>query len=302
MRSCSRRIELARGGAPQAEAGLLRRDAGGDGGREIGLAALRSPPRRARRRRRSWRRRRSPAPVSASGTASRSRRRSSGSSLSDVSASATMRSRSASRRKAAVTARCRRSAAVRRRPCACCSHTSRPAVRSLRLRQRQQRHVHRVVAVQVGIEDQVGRVAGVRGHRPEIGEQVRVRLGGGVRRRAMHRLAGRDPLLADGLDPHVPALAPGQAVRRELQALADRRVGGGQRRERGVDPLARGLQLARACRRLPHEGIGEPLVIGDGRERRHQAAAGRRCHRARGARTRCPCPGRSASASRPAAA
>ena len=142
----------------------------------------------------------------------------------------------------------------------------------VRLRQRQQRHVHRVVAVQVGVEDQVGRVAGMRGHRPEIGEQVRVRRDGGVRRRAMHRLTGRGPLLADGLDPHVPALATGQAVRRELQAFADRRVGGGQRRERGIDPLARGLQLARACRGLPHEGIREPLVVGDGGERRHEAA------------------------------
>ena len=80
---------------------------------------------------------------------------------------------------------------------------------------------------------------------------------------------------------------------------AERRVGGGERRERGVDPLAGRLQLAAV--RPPASARRRRRAAGDRRRRRTSppAAAGRRCRRARGARTRCPCSGRSASASRP---
>ena len=83
----------------------------------------------------------------------------------------------------------------------------------LRLRQGQQRDVHRVVAVEIRIENQVRRIAGVRDHAAQVGDQMRVAV---VRRRgdeARHSSA-------EILDDEMLALALRESLGRELQAEA----------------------------------------------------------------------------------
>ena len=90
----------------------------------------------------------------------------------------------------------------------------------LHLRQGQQRDVHGVVAVQVGIQDQVRRVAGVGDHGAHIADQVRVlglaHAGGGAVAFALQLL----PFLPHRRQPHMFAFAFAQSVFGELQSHA----------------------------------------------------------------------------------
>jgi hypothetical protein len=97
-----------------------------------------------------------------------------------------------------------------------------------RLRQRHQRGVHGVVAVQVGIENQVRRVADVRDHRPDVGDEVQVLLVGRLASGAVGRTLERLPFLPDRLDAHVLALAGRKSFWCELQRGAQPVVGLGE--------------------------------------------------------------------------
>ncbi len=117
-------------------------------------------------------------------------------------------------------------------------HHLREAV--LRLRQRQQRDVHRVVAVEIRIENQIRRIARVRDHAAQIGAQVRV----GVDRRRGGR--GLEFLLQLG-DHEMLALALRQSLGRELKAFTFDRLHRFERGERLAD-LAFGRLDLRADR------------------------------------------------------
>jgi len=92
----------------------------------------------------------------------------------------------------------------------------------LRLRQDEQGYVHQVVAVQIRIEDEIRRIAGVRDHRAHIGNQVEVLLG--ARRRGETRQPGGQlaPLPFQRCDPRVFPLALSQTFVGELESLSIR--------------------------------------------------------------------------------
>jgi hypothetical protein len=114
----------------------------------------------------------------------------------------------------------------------------------LRLRKRQERDVHGVVAVEIGIENQVRRVARVGNHRPHVGDEMRVPL---VDRR---RLTGA----REGLEP---GPFPPDRVERDVIALALLQLIGGEfesRTELGLHGIERGQGVVHRCLRLRERG------------------------------------------------
>ncbi len=100
----------------------------------------------------------------------------------------------------------------------------------LRLRQGRKRGVHQVITVEIGVEDEVGKVAGVRNHRADGGDEfaVGVIAGGGRERRGLQTL----PVRQHRRQPRVVALARDQLGVGEFQRAAQIAVViGGQRVE-----------------------------------------------------------------------
>ena len=136
---------------------------------------------------------------------------------------------------------------------------TRPAV-SQRERRLVDQRVHRVVRVEVGIEDQVGLVAGLHDERDGGGGQAVVGgQRGGSRRRARRRrwpgsrCAGAST--SRGPEPRAQAARRRRRARRSRRATRPSR--GGQRRRRlGVARRRRGRPATRAVARLGQQPLG----------------------------------------------
>ena len=111
----------------------------------------------------------------------------------------------------------------------------------LRLRQGDEHRVHRVVAIEVGVENQVRGVTDVAEHRPQIGQQVQRPFSGDRRIGGLLHLR---PLGHHGIRADVIALTGGQPLGRELQGLARGLLDGHQRSKGAVDPRGFAVDVA----------------------------------------------------------
>ena len=108
-----------------------------------------------------------------------------------------------------------------------------------RLWQAEQGDVHQVVAVEVGVEDQVRQVTGMLNEGPDICEQVR------VAGRAGATVSQGGPLGGNGRRLDMSAIASAEPCWIERQGLAMERGGVGEPSKRGVDRFGR---APRPCR------------------------------------------------------